>query len=85
MSSNLLIDFLHVQSLRSGAEVSQRTLVSCIFAVEVILLGRDKALCAAAGVRRLTDCAGLGGGGFIGSPLSITRLVVGAADAVIRT
>ena len=85
MRSNLLVDLLYVQALCSGAEVSQRTLVSCIFTIEVVLLGGDKALGAAAGVCRLADCAGPGGCRLVGTPLSITRLVVGATDAVVCT
>lgn len=85
MRSNLLIDLLHVQALCPGVEFCQRPLVCCVFTVEVVLLGADEALGAAAGVCGPTDCAGPGGGGLVGAALSIKRLVVRAADAVVCT
>lgn len=85
MWSNLLIDFLHVKALCSCIEFSKCSLVSSIFTVEIIFLGGDESLSAAASVCRLADCAGPGGCWFIGTPLCISRLVVGAADAVVCT
>lgn len=60
MSSNLLIYFLQIQALCSGIKVSKSALVSSIFTVEVVLLGGDESLGAAASVCRLADCAGSG-------------------------
>lgn len=85
MWSNLLIDLLHIQGLCSGIEFSQSALVSRVFSVEVVFLGGDEALGTTAGVGGLADRAGPGGGWFVGSSLRITRSVVGAADAVVRT
>lgn len=83
MSSDLLVDPLHVQPLCSGVEVSQSALVGGVFAVEVVLLCADEALRAAAGVCRLADRAGPGGRRFVGSPLRVAGPVVGATDAVV--
>lgn len=60
--SNLLIECGHVQALHSGVELAQRTLVSTIFTVEVILLGADEPLGSTARVGRLADGARPGGG-----------------------
>lgn len=60
--SNLLVESGHVQALHSGVELAQRTLVSTVFTVEVILLGADEPLGSTARVDRLADGARPGGG-----------------------
>ena len=71
-AGHLLVDLLHVQALHAAVQVSKGPLVGRVLAVEVVLLGGDEALGAAAHVRRLADGAGPGGRGFVGTALRVT-------------